>query len=534
MLEMELGMAYSALGNDEAALRFYQRALKTWEEAGNLGWQATLLNNMGVLYHSMGAYEQAFTMLEKALEYARRTGYARMPALALCSLGDLLADMQDFDRCEECYDQALALPSQLIDGYLVFYAMLAKARVARLRGDFQRAEKLLLDLFPRLQRSVSLDEEALYRLENGCLLLCLEQEHESVAQLTRAVELYENSGRLLDICISRVWLASALNTARRPEDAAEQLRALFSEMSNLKEPGPLYINTEQAYPWLEKITTSSNLASPLKQLITNAHRFGKNIPGLRRKLRQISHIISISPPHIAIQALGPAQVLYNGKKISLSDWQTRETRDLFFFFLQSKAVTKEEIASIFWPDISPSRLKMRFKTSIYRLRHAVGQETILFEDERYEFNHGIDYEYDVEKFQQILGQADKTQAVDEVINLLIMAIDLVKGPYMADVDAAWADSERNRFDMQYQGAILRLAQLQLEAGHTQAALEACRTVLLINPLLEEAYRLNMRAYAILGDRAAVARQFRICSDIFEEELGVKPSKETELLYKRLI
>jgi len=534
MLEMELGMAHSALGNDDTALKFYHRALKTWEDAGNHGWQATLLNNMGVLYHSMGAYEQAFAMMEKALDYARRSGYVRVPALALCSLGDLLADIQDFDHCEECYEQALALPSQFIDGYLVFYVMVAKARVARLRGNLKLAERLLLDIFSYLEKSVSLDEEALYRRENGCFLLCMAKAHESVDQLMRAVVLYEDSGRLLDVCISRLWLACALIVDGHPKDAVLQFRALFSAMGGMKELTPLYINAEQTRQWTKEFDAPDDLRGPLEQLLANARHFGKNIPALRRRLRRISHIVSISPPHFVIQAFGPVQVTFNGNKISLSDWQTRETRDLFFFFLHSKAVTKEEIASIFWPDISPSRLKMRFKTSIYRLRHAVGQETILFNDERYEFNHGIDYEYDAEKFQQLLGQVDEATNTTEMIRLLDAAIGLVKGPYLADVDGEWVIPEQMRINTLYQAALLRLAKAYLDSGQADETLDVCQVALAVDPLLEEAYRLSMQAYARLGNRAAVARQFQACSDIFESELGVKPSKETLLLYKQLI
>ncbi len=533
-LEMELGIAYRALGNNDTALKFYHRALKTWEKAGNIGLQATLLNNMGVLYHARGEYEQGFAMLEKALEYARRSGYVRVPALALCSLGDLLADLQEFDRSDECYEQALALPSQLIDGYLVFYALLAKARVTRLRSNFEVAEKLLLDISSHLKKSVSSDEEALYRLEKGCLLLCSGRIHESVGELKHAVELYEEGGRLLDLCISRLWLACALNADGQQDNATSQFRLLFSASQGLKELGPLNVNAGQARQWIKKFKPPEDIKASVEQLISKAELFWKSIPSLRRKLRRISRIVSISPPHLVIRAFGPVQVIYNGKKITLSDWQTRETRDLFFFFLHSKPVTKEEIASIFWPEISPSRLKMRFKTSIYRLRRAVGQETILFEDERYQFNHGMDYEYDVEKFQQLLRQVDEVKITEEVIGILSEAVDLAEGSYLADVDGEWAVPERMRINVLYHATILRLAELYLKAGQAEETLKICRTALLADPLLEEAYRLSMRAYAILGDRVAIARQFQICSDIFEDELGVKPSKETELLYQQLV
>ncbi len=534
VLETELGMVYRALGNDDNALKYYNSALKVWETTGNLAWQASLLNNLGVLNHFRGAYEKAFTTLEKALECARRSGYIRTQALILCSLGDLLADLEDFDRCDECYDQALIIASQLADRYLIFYASLAKARIARFRNNLGLAERLLLDLSPYAENSASSDEEVLFRLEYGCLLLFSARTHESVEQIRYAVTVNKEGGRLLDLCISRLWLACALIADEQQESAASQLQELFSASSTIKEPGFLYVNARQVSPWLKKFQRPEEIAGAVKQLLIRVEHHEKGIPGLRRKLRQVSHTISISPPHLAIQAFGSVQVLYNGENITLSDWQTRETRDLFFFFLQSRPMTKEEIASVFWPDISPSRLKMRFKTSIYRLRHAVGQETILFEDERYEFNHGMDYEYDVEKFQHILEQADEAINASQVANLLTIAVDLVEGPYLADIDAQWAEPERIQLQNQYQAALLRLAGLYLDTSQAEKTLEVCRTALQADPLIEEAYRLSMRAYAILGDRAAIVRQFRECSNIFEDELGVKPSKETELLYKKLI
>ena len=535
ILEMELGLAHSGLGNDDAALKLYHHALKTWETTGNLGWQASLLNNLGVFYHSRGVYEQAFTMLEKALECARRSGYVHTQALALCSLGDLLADLQDFDRCDECYDQALIIASQFADRYLVFYASLAKARLARLKNNFGLADRLLLDLSSYVEnRIASSDEEALFQLEYGCLLLCSGKTHESVDQITHAVTLCEEGGRILDLCVGRLWLACALFADGKKENAASQLRILFSASRNLKQPGFLYVNAGQARQWLEKFERSEDVAGFLEQLITKAGQFERNIPALRRKLRQVSQTISISPPHLVIRAFGPTQVIYNGKKITLSDWQTKETRDLFFFFLTSKPATKEEIASMFWPDISPSRLKMRFKTSIYRLRHAVGQETILFEDERYQFNRGVDYEYDLENFQQLLKQVDKAEKNDEIAVLLRTAVDLVKGPYLANIDTEWAYLERTGINARYQTALLRLAEIYLGEGQAEQTLETSRIALDADPLIEEAYRLSMRAYAALGDRASIVRQFRTCSDIFQDELGINPSRETELLYRQLI
>jgi two-component SAPR family response regulator len=269
-------------------------------------------------------------------------------------------------------------------------------------------------------------------------------------------------------------------------------------------------------------------------MFTRADEFEKNIPIIRRNLRRISKSAFISPPHITIHAFGPAQVSVNGKLVTLSDWQTRETRDLFFFFLGSRPLTKEEIATIFWPDISPARLKMRFKTSLYRLRHAVGQNTILFEGERYRFNYDIDYEYDLETYKELVEKARTAKNAADEIMLLQEAVDLVKGPYLADIDMEWGDSERSQFEMQYHALLIHLAELYLEKGQAAEVIKICQTALENNRLMEEAYRMIMRAHALAGDTAAIARVYKTCAKILNSELGIKPSKETEKLYQHLI
>jgi len=270
----------------------------------------------------------------------------------------------------------------------------------------------------------------------------------------------------------------------------------------------------------------------VRHLISSGEEFSKSIPAIRRKLRRVSQTVFISPPRLNICALGPIQVTLNGKKVTLADWQTRETRDLFFFFLQEGAATKEQVGASFWPDISPARLKMRFKTSIYRLRQAIGQDTILFEGEHYHFNRSLDYEYDVETFKELLNRAGTTSG-DDAAELLGKAVSLVKGPYLADIDTVWADKVRIQLEVEYLASLIRLAELFLKAGQAARVLDICRIALQADPLMEDAYRLSMRAYAVLGDRAAIARTFQTCCTVLHDELGVEPSSGTKKLYEKL-
>jgi len=534
ILEMELGAVQYTLGNDDIAIKLYRNALRAWEATGNLGWQATLRNNLGVLYHYRGEYEKAFEMLEGAIECAQKSGYVRAQALALSSLGDLLADVHEFERSEESFDQALIIASQLGYSFLVFYSSVAKARAARLGNHLALAETILRDLFVHVQQKTTPAEEALFRLENGCLLIHTHKLNEGLSELERAVSLYEQNGQTLETCVGRLWLSAVMEVSGMTIAGELKYSELLSTYKSLKEPAPLHSAAAEIQRWAKKNNLHLHNFDLMQDLVKKAEQFTKNIPTIRRRLRRISKSAFLSAPRLVIRALGPAQVILNGKVITISDWQTRETRDLFFFFLHSKPITKEKLAAVFWPDISPERLRMRFKTSLYRLRHAVGQNTILFEGDCYRFNHDIDYEYDLETFDDLIEQATQAKTPAENATLLQAAVDLVKGQYLADIDWEWAEQERSHLEMQYHFALIRLADLYVDTSQAGRAIKICQIALENDRLMEEAYRISMRAYALMGDKAAVAHAYQTCRETLSNELGIKPSKETEILYKQLM
>lgn len=534
ILEMELGAVHNVLGENEVAVKFYLSALKTWEASGNLGWQATLMNNLGVLYHQVGEYEKAFRAFENAIDCARRSDYVRAQSMALSSLGDLLLDLQELEHARECYAQSLGIATLRQYSFWVFYSEVALARVARLGKQYSTAENLLQDLFTSISLEISAGEEALFRQEYGRLLLETNKPRQAAEELMLAMRLYEQDGRILEINICRLWLAASLFQSGQAETALLHLQDFARAYRTMKETAPLHVAAGQIKDGFDKISLPPELSTTLRQVFSRSALLAAKIPALRKKLRQASKSAFISQPRLAIHGFGPPQVFLNGKKISLSDWQTRETRDLFFFFLQSSPQTKEDVAAAFWPDISPARMKMRFKTNMYRLRHAIGQETILFEEERYRFNHDVDYDYDVENFDKLVEQSKTAASVEEKIHLLGAAVALARGPYLSAIDMQWVDAERARLELEYQAALLRLAGLCLESNQPLRAIETCQAALKADPLQEDAYQLSMRAYAALGDGAAIARVYQSCRAVLMDELGVNPSNETEKLYKKLL
>jgi two-component SAPR family response regulator len=273
----------------------------------------------------------------------------------------------------------------------------------------------------------------------------------------------------------------------------------------------------------------------LSSLIEKAQHLSMKLPAIRRSLRRHASFIHMPSAGIIIHAFGNPEVSVNGQAVAMSDWRTQSVRDLFFYFLyRQDAVTKEKVGAALWPETKDAQaLRARFKNEIYRLRRAVGREIIIFDDEYYRFNRKLDYEYDVEAFDSHILRAHKTEDAGIRIEHLKKAVDMVQGPYLADVDAEWIVPERERLGREYTDALDELAYLYLNTNQLESSLAACQLALKQDRFRESIYQIEMRNYAALGNRSAVVSRYQACREAMIE-LNIQPSEETEQLYRELI
>ena len=149
------------------------------------------------------------------------------------------------------------------------------------------------------------------------------------------------------------------------------------------------------------------------------------------------------------------------------------------------------------------------------------------------YGKSLDYEYDVEAFESYLTRARKAKDITKRIDYYQKAVDLVHGPYLSEVDAHWVAEERERLGQIYISALEELAKLYLDSNQLNQCLSICQLALAQNRYNEVIYQLEMRAYAALGDRASIARQYQACKIALGEGLGLLPSPETENIYREL-
>jgi LuxR family maltose regulon positive regulatory protein len=532
ILETELGVAYRRLGMLDVAASYYTSALKSWEHSGNSGWKAHVLNNLAILRQITGELEEAFKCLDQALYIAEQTGYSRIQSLVLNSLGDILIELDDLDSARTYYQQALTIATHLGHSAYILYASLGEARLVRLEGDSVRALHDL-QVIKISQSHLGPYERGLLSLERGLCLLDSGQIEVAVDALQNALNLFLQGEYHIEQRVAELWVVTAMSR-KEPANAIERLREIIRDEKDWLTPTPFMLNAGHALKWLIDIRKSSQFDSVLERFLEGAEQVKRSIPIWRSAIKQASQHVSLAPPELEIITFGNVKVYCNNKPLLLSDWQTREARDMFFFLMHSSPMSKEQIALELWPDISPARLKMRFKINIHRIRKALGQDTIIFEGEHYQFNRSINYSWDREKLDRILQSVHQNILLAEKRMLLEQAVEVMNGQYLADIDADWAMLERLRLQEICQHTLLELAEIYLTEGQLQACLNTAQRVLQTDSLLEAAHRLIIRAYASLHDPARMARQYQQYQKTLADEMGLQPSSEIVSLYEQLI
>ena len=535
LVSADLGATYRLIGAYEQAKSAYQVAIDHFHSTNNVVNLALLQNNAGVTCHATGDYLQASHYLEDALINARQSGYKYTEAYALSSIGDLYSDMDASDAALKAYQDARQVAEYIQNRFLLIYLNLAEAALAWSKGEFHQASDLIQSARAIAEEGNYTYEQALCLLGAGRLALAEDDALRAQKYLEEVAKYFEDGSQRVEATRTRLYLALAYHTAGNMDGALKQLERVFQLASKLESQHILIVAGREAKALLSAVQEDSSVGHQASQLLLQVTRFEAIIPSLRRRLRKQISTIPFAPPHLTIRAFSEGQVLLNGKLVTHPDWASRKpVRDLFFCLLaHPQGMTKEEIGVIFWPDSSPAQLKLRFKNIIYWLRHALGQDVVLFDENRYRFNQSLDYEYDVDAFFQKLTQIQATNSLSDRIMAYQDALQLYKGHYLPSTDENWATPEREHIRQAYVDAGLNLGQLLLEAQDYQGALESNQRLIEEDPSLEAAHRIAMRAHAALGNRAAVIRQFESCQQILLEEIGVTPSEETRQLHEIL-
>ena len=535
LIDVELGLAYVSTGQYQLAIACYQRSIQHWQHTHQTVRQSALLNNLAVLYHLLGDYQPAIDTLEQAYEVASTTSYGQTRAIILSGIGFMYAELDAFDAARQAYHQAQKVAKEVKARYPLAYATVVEADLDRRLGNYEAAIKLLEIARPISTESQSIFEYAWWEQGMGKLALSQGDPERAVQLLKDCLEKLIAGGQTVEATKIGVYLALALLAAGDQDGAIQQMHGIFNTLAGVNSQYLLVPALLEAQDLLEVAVHDPLTAEAAALWLERTQSFVKRIPSLRRHVRKHARVIPFDPPYLTITSLGQASVAREGKAVKAPEWQNqRKVREVFYYLVsRPEGQTREGIGLVFWPDSSPEQLKLNLRNTFYRLRRSLGNQIILFDQNRYWFNRDIDYEYDAESFEEAVQEARAAQDRKASKAAYEKAVAMYRTPYLPDANGTWAITERERLRGLYVHASLTLARLRIEDGENHQALEGLDRLLTDERWIEEAHRQAMRAYAAMGNKCAVARQYQECKRFLMEDLGASPSSRTEELYKAL-
>jgi DNA-binding SARP family transcriptional activator len=221
-------------------------------------------------------------------------------------------------------------------------------------------------------------------------------------------------------------------------------------------------------------------------------------------------------------------------------WQRRSAKTLTKLLAAHPrhSLHREEILDLLWPNVPAKSALNRFGQALHAARRAFEPELLPREGSAYlrlkesvlsfETEHVV---IDADHFQQ-LAESALGRGNEEAYESALAAY----GGELLPEDR-YHDWCAERRDFLAELRIRMLVELAdaLEARSAQAAAaDRLREVLRYDPTREDIHRRLIVLYAAMGTRDQAARQFQMCREVLQQELGLLPTASTLALYEEIL
>ncbi|HSM72327.1 MAG TPA: AAA family ATPase [Anaerolineales bacterium] len=228
---------------------------------------------------------------------------------------------------------------------------------------------------------------------------------------------------------------------------------------------------------------------------------------------------------IKIHLLGKFEVRQGEKTLHVNDWKRQKAAALFKRLAWERKLHKEIIVDYLWPNANLTSGSNNLYRALHEIRRTLnvhlGEGSA---DQIISFSDGIltladsiwvdAYEY------------EKTAKSSNIQHL----VENYPGDFLPDdLYEDWAQTPREHLRQIYRDAVLSSAE-----DKPGPAIEVLTSLLTRDPLDEPVHRALMKAYALTGRRHEALRQYKVCADTLDANLGITPDYQTTSLYEQIL
>ncbi|NTU81210.1 MAG: transcriptional regulator [Chloroflexales bacterium] len=512
---------------------------------------------LSLTYAFLGQIEPAITLARQGIALGERLALPFISAVALTRLGHAvqlqrgpgLPPASAREEAIRSYQASLALDDHLAVRRTRMEAMWGMTRAYGFFGDLAMARRVATESIEMARTDGDAWLAALIELALGSSAVLAGQPDEAVQILTRALKTLSECGDRLGPAAARLWLCLAYLDLQQGEHFVACAEVLLEQCE------------AHGYDFLFTLSTFLGPPDPhrLVPLLIEAR-------GRRLRPAYVARLLSaIGLPEIQthpgyqlrVQTLGAFRVWRGEAEVEPREWQRDKARQLFQLLISRRGgwLQRDEIVEHLWADLAPEVASRDLKVALNVLNKVLeparsadtASAYIVREGTVYRLRPAADLWLDSAQFEQLcqagLGAGRRAagraplaaDGSEQAIRHLRSALQLYGGDYLPDARyESWAIEARDRLRSLYLRSADRLAELLLEQGQPDEAIDVCEHMLMTDPCWERAYRLMMQAYARQGNAPVAVRVYQRCARMLHDLLGVAPSPDTETLYRRLL
>ena len=218
---------------------------------------------------------------------------------------------------------------------------------------------------------------------------------------------------------------------------------------------------------------------------------------------------------------------------------------LIYLACAGRRQSRDKLAALFWPESGQSQARASLRRRLSELDQALGGEWLHTDSDNATLTDGAGLQVDVDEFEAHLDAcAAHGHGPDQVCascrEPLAAAVALYTGDFLSGFTLAdcpefddWQFFQAESLRQELASVLERLVQLHRSQGNPLEAVPHARRWIALDPLHEPAHRALMQLYSETGQRAAALRQYELCGQTLDAELGVLPEAETTDLYNSI-
>ncbi len=246
---------------------------------------------------------------------------------------------------------------------------------------------------------------------------------------------------------------------------------------------------------------------------------------------------------LQIHLFGSPRFVLAGEPLRLS--RRKSIALLAYLVVTDQPQSRDAFLGLLWPEYESAAARANLRRDLSWMRRMLPDDLLVVDRLQIDINPAAGAWLDVQAFEagitavaQHVHQSD--ELCDECAQRLAEAVDLYEGDFMAGFSLAdsaefeeWHFFQREEYRAKMVESLQQLiswcrGQQQYEQGIAYG-----RRWLALDPWHEQAHRALMTLYALTDQQAAALRQYDECVRLLEEELGIEPESETQVLFEAI-